>query len=226
MSILITFQYVGPTYTNCDPSGAQKAALASDQSWQKTLTSSYSSVFGLGSAMYKTLSGGLDTIIAKGANAMGYSPEELAAKNAQAINTAAASAKAVSASIGRAAAKSGATPGVESGIVQAERAGANTAIMSNLANKEADITEKGYEVGREEFNTAVKEKEGSLSSSFSPSTAMGSDINAANKITADQANENQAVSSSWMGMVGGLADAAVGGLTGGISGMFPKSGKS
>lgn len=214
--------YIGPTYTNCDPSGAQKDALAADKGWQQTLTNSYQSVFGLGTKMYQTLSDGLDSIISKGREAMGYSPEELALKNSEAINSAAASAKAVNREIGAKASMASATPGVESGVVQAERAGADTAIMKNLSNKEADITEKGFQVQREAFDKAVAEKEGSLSASFSPATSMDSGINAANATVDAQANENAAASSSWMGMVGGLADAAVGGLVPKIPGLGPK----
>lgn len=219
MSTLIEFKYCGPTYTNCDPSGAQKDALAADKGWQSTLTNSYKSVFGLGTQMYKTLSGGLDSIISKGREAMGYSPQELALKNSEAINSAAASAKSVNRAIGAKASMSSATPGVESGVVQAERAGADTAIMNNLSNKEADITESGFQVQRDAFDKAVAAKEGSLSASFSPSTSMDSGINSANAQVSDQANANAAASSSWMGMVGGLADAAVGGLMPKLPGM-------
>lgn len=210
MSTLIEFKYIGPTYTNCDPSKAQKDALSSDQSWQSTLTNSYKTVFGLGTSMYQKLSGGLDSIISKGREAMGYSPQELALKNSEAINSAAASAKSVNRAIGAKASMSSATPGVESGVVQAERAGADTSIMNNLSNKEADITEQGFQVQREGFDKAVAEKEGSLSASFSPSTSMDSGVTSANAAVSEQANANQSTSSSWMGMVGGLADAAVG----------------
>jgi hypothetical protein len=217
MSTLIEFKYVGPTYTNCDPSNAQKGALSSDQGWQSTLTNSYKSVFGLGTQMYQKLSAGLDSVISKGREAMGYSPQELALKNSEAINSAAASAKSVNRAIGAKAATSSATPGVESGVVQAERAGADTSIMNNLSNKEADITESGFQVQREGFDKAVAEKEGSLSASFSPSTSMDSGINSANAAVSEQANANEQQSSSWMGMVGGLADSAVGGLSQGLA---------
>jgi len=208
--------YMGPAYTNCDPSSAQKDALAADKGWQATLNNSYKTVFGLGTQMYKTLSGGLDSIISKGREAMGYSPQELALKNSQAINSAAASSKAVNRAIGAKASASSATPCVESGVVQAERSGADTAIMNNLSNKEADITESGFQVQRDAFDKAVAEKEKSLDKSFSPSTSMDSGINSADANVSEQANANAAASTSWMGMVGGLADSAVGGLTGGL----------
>lgn len=208
-----TFKYVGRTYKNCDPSGAQQAILQQLQSWSKMLTNSYSSVFGDGSQMFQQLSQSLNGIISKGPDTMGYSPEELAAKNSQAINSAAASAKDVNQAIGTNAAKGGAVPGVESGVVQSERAQADTSVLNNLSNKEADITEKGYDVGRQEFNTAVQEKENSLGASFNPSTSMAGAVTGADSATAAQANANAAESTSWMGLVGGMADAAVGGMS-------------
>jgi hypothetical protein len=86
----MNYIYAGKTYKNCDPSSAQKGALASDQSWQKTLSNSYATIFGAGSSMYKSLGTKLDGIIA---SPQGYSPEELAAKNSQVINNAAAMPK-------------------------------------------------------------------------------------------------------------------------------------
>jgi hypothetical protein len=204
----MTFNYIGKTYKNCDPSAAQKGALASDKGWQTVLTNAYESVLGKGTAMYQQLSGGLDSIIAKGREAMGYSPEELAAKNAQAINTAAATAKNVNRSIGLNASKGGAVPGVESGVVQAERASADTAVLNNMSNREAQITDEGYQVQREAFDKATAEKEASLGASFNPATSIQSGVTAANEAVSQQANANQQQQNSWMGLVGGVADKA------------------
>jgi hypothetical protein len=53
---------------------------------------------------------------------------------------------------------------------------------------------------------------------MNPVSASASEANNADAATGTQANALQASSSSWMGLVGGLADAAAGGLTGGIAG--------
>lgn len=213
----ITFNYTGKTYKNCDPSSAQQGALSDSQNWRKTIASSYEKVFGMGSQMYQTLSGGLDKIIAKGREAMGFSPEELAAKRSESINAAATAAKKVNAAIGGRAAMTGAVPGVESGVTQATRSAANTQILGQEADREANITEQGYATQREAFDKAVSAKEGSLSASFAPSTAVGGEVAAAGDAEAAQANANEAASTSWMGMVGGVADAAAGGLTAGLA---------
>jgi len=213
---MTTFNYTGKTYKNCDPTSAQKGALTSAQNWQKTITDSYGKVFGLGSQMYQSLSAGLDNIIAKGREAMGYSPEELAAKRAQSINTAAADAAKVNRQIGQHAAVTGAVPGVESGVTQATRAAADTAVLSAEANREAAITEGGYETQREAFDKAVQQKEASLGASFAPSSQVAGEVQGANQEVSQQAQANAAAQTSWMGLVGGLADTAVKGLSGPI----------
>ena len=206
----MNYIYKGRTYKNCDPTTAQKGALASDQSWQKTLTNSYSTIFGVGSSMYKSLSTKLDSIIN---TKQGKSPEELAAENSQALNTAAASAKNVNAAIGANAAKSGdSNPGVESGVVQAERATADTSIENNLSNQQAKITEDNYAVGRAERDKAISSEEALPSAAFGASEGAASEVGAADSQVSQQANANEQASTSWMGMVGGIASQAAGAL--------------
>jgi len=205
-----TFNYTGRIYKNCDPSKAQQQALTSDQNWQATLKNSYQTLFGAGTAMYNSISSGLDTIIQKGREAMGFSPEELAAKRSESLNAAAAASKDVQRQIGARAATSGAVPGVESGVIQAERAAADTDILGQEANREANITEQGYATQRQAFDTAVKEKAGTFESAYTPSTQTAGQETQAAEATQQQANTNEAASSSWMGMVGGLANQAVG----------------
>jgi hypothetical protein len=216
----MNFIYEGRTYKNCDPSNAQKGALASDQSWQKTLTNSYSTIFGAGSSLYKSLSTKLDSIIN---TKQGKSPEELAAENSQTLNSAAASAKQVNAAIGANAAKSGdSNPGVESGVVQAERASADTAIENNMSNQHAKITEDNYAVGRQERDAAIKSEEALPSAAFGASEGAASEVGAADAQVSQQANANEQASSSWMGLVGGLASSAATALIPKIPGLGPK----
>jgi len=209
---IITFKYIGATYKNCDPSAAQKAALSSDQAWQKTLGSSYATVFGAGSAMYKSISSQLDTTIAKGMEQMGFTPQELAAKRSEAINLGAGAAKAAERAIGEKAAVSGAPAGVESGVTQATRAASETAILGKEAQQQADITTAGYDVGRQQFQTAEADKAKLLGESFAPAAQVGGEVTAAEQATAAQANVNAQAQTSWMGLVGGVAAGAAKGL--------------
>ena len=211
----INFKYVGPTYKNCKPSAAQQQALATDTSWQKTLDSSYSTVFGAASSMYKGLKSVLDGVVS---STSAFSAPVLASMNAQTLNRAAASIAKINAAISRGAAKGSVTPGVESGIVQAEKAGAATQVMTNMGNEQAEITQKNAELAIQERDKAINAEE-NLGKVFEPANQIGGEVTKANQVTADQANINAQESRSWMGMVGGLADAAVGGLTGGIGGV-------
>jgi hypothetical protein len=211
----INFKYVSPTYKNCKPSAAQQQALSNDTNWESTMKGSYSTTFGDASAMYKSLKSGLDAIVS---STSAYSAPVLASMNAQTLNTAAANIAKLNASIGRNAAKGSVTPGVESGIVQAEKAGAATQVMGTMANEQADITQKNAQLGIEERDKAINAEE-NLGKVFEPSTQMAGDVTKAEQVTQEQANTNAQESRSWVGMVGGLADAAVGGLTGGIGGV-------
>ena len=210
-----TFIYKGKTYLNC-LSGDQKSALAADQAFGATLRSSYSTDFSEAQGIFHNLSGNLESIIANGPSQQGMTPTELATRNSQAISNAAASNKNIQAAIGEKADAGGATPGVESGVTESVRAGAMAQVENNLSNTEANITDENYKLGREQYNTAVKNLSDLPEKTMAPVTGAASVANTANSITDKQTNENAASSSSWMGLVGGLADSAVKGLTGGI----------
>ena len=214
---IITYKYISPVYKNCDPSAAQKGALSTAQTWGKTLSNSYNTVFQAGSSLFKSISGKLNSIIN---NPQGYSAKDLAMQNSQTLNTAAANAQKVNAAIGqRAGTQSGAVPGVESGVEQATRASADTGILNNMSNQQANITEKSDELAIQRQDAAIKEQMALPGEVFDPATAAAAPVTSANAATAAQANQNAATSDQWVGLVGGLADAAVGGLT---SGGIPK----
>ena len=215
---IITYKYISPVYKNCAPSAAQKGALSTDQTWGTTLSNSYNTVFQAGSSMFKSLSGKLNSIIN---NPQGYSAQDLAMQNSQTLNTAAANAQKVNAAIGqRAGTQSGAVPGVESGVEQATRASADTSILNNMSNQQAGITEKSDELAIQRQDAAIKEQMALPGAAFDPATAAAATVTSANAATAAQANQNAATSDQWVGLVGGLADSAVSGLTsGGMKGI-------
>lgn len=194
----------------CGTTGAQKSILTADQNLGQELRNAYATDFGESQQLFQELHSSLDSIVAAGPSQEGMSPTELAAENSQAINSAAAANKQVEQAIGENAAKSGAAPGVETGIEQAEKAGAATQVESNLANKEADITQQDYAIGRQNFDKAVGEEEGLAGATFNPATSAGGAAVGAEEAAGTQANANQQASDSWMGLVGGLAGSAAG----------------
>lgn len=198
-------------------STAQKSALAADQTFGSTLRSSYGTDFGESQGIFQNLNTNLEGIIAAGPSQTGMAPAEEAAQRSQALNAAAAANKNVQAVIGQKGAAGSSVPGVESGVITAERAQAATAVESNLANQQAAITQKNYDIGRQNYDTAVKEEMALPAATFDPTTQAANPANTANTEAGTQANANQAASSSWMGLVGGLASSAAGAASGAIS---------
>lgn len=210
---MMNLTYKGRIFLNC-VSGAQKSALAADQTFGQTLRSSYGTDFSEAQGIFNNLNGNLEGIIAQGPSQEGESAPELAAKNSQAINNAAASNKNIQAAIGEKADAGGATPGVESGVTEAIRSKAMSDVENNLSNTEANITKENYDIGRQNYDTAVKADMALPGATMDPVTSAAAGVNAADKTTDEQTNANAASGSSWMGLVGGLASSAVTGLTG------------
>ncbi len=202
-------RYIGKTYKNCAPSSAQQGALTAATNLQTTLSNSYKQTFGQDSAMYNSLKGKLDTIAS---NTHGLDPATLARLNSSTLARSAASEQAAQAAVNAKGATSSATPGVESGITQQTRG----QVVSNLET--AKNTELGNtaiqdaELGIQERDKAIGE-EANLGSVYNASTDIAkADVSALGEESA-QANANEAASTSWMGLVGGIAGQAAGGLS-------------
>ena len=220
------FIYIGRTFLNCGPSKGQQTALSADSTFRSTLNSSYNTDFADSQEVFNDLNNNIEQIVAKGESQEGMSPEEKAAENSQALNSAAAANKNVQQLIGQKAAMTGASPGVESGVTQAVRAASATSIENNLANKQTDIVEKDYDIGRQNYQNAVKEEEALPNATIDPTNGAANATTGAEKVAGDQADQNAAASSSWMGLVGGLADSAVKGFAGPASRAIFGSGKN
>lgn len=197
--------FKGPTWKNCGESDGQAAALASDQAFQRAVTSQYQTVAGTNTAILSDLTSGLEKTFNAGPSQQGMSPAELAVQNSQAINNAAAANKQVQQAIGEKAGVSGATPGVESGVVQAERATAATQVENNLSNQEAAITQKNYDIGRQNYNAAAEGLMKAPAALENPVTDAASAVNTSDKDTQDQANANEQANQQLTGMAMGLA---------------------
>ncbi len=204
--------YIGKTYKNCAPSSAQQAALSSATNIQNALQSGYKQTFGEDSAMYGSLKNKLDTIVS---NTHGLDAATLSRINAGTLARSAASENAAQAAVNSKGAATSAIPGVESGVTQAVRG----QVVSNLETAKntelGDTAIKDAELGISERDKAIGE-EANLGNVFNSSTDIAkADVSALGEESA-QANANAATSDQWIGLVGGLADAAVGGLTGGL----------
>lgn len=209
MADIKQFQFTGDIWKNCGASGGQEAALTNDLNFNKMMMGNYSTVFSQNQGFLKSLMANLQPIVNAGAGQQGFTPTELAAKNSQNINAAAASNQKVQQSIGESAAASNATPGVESGITQSERAAAATAIDQNMNNQAANITQQNYDVGRQNFWDATNLTATAPAALENPGTSAASQVNNSDANTSEQANANESANNSWQGLVTGLAgDAA------------------
>jgi len=187
-------RYIGPSWKNCGDTAGQTSALASDQAFQAQMKNTYSSEFGNNMTLMNNLTSNLGSIISGGPSQQGMSATELASENSQAINQAAAANKNVQQAIGENAAKGTATPGIESGITQAERAQASTNIENQLGNTEAGITQKNYDIGRQNYWSAVSGQENAPGAFENPLSQTANAVTGANEAVDQQANANAASS--------------------------------
>jgi len=208
----INLRYIADTWKNCGPTGAQKSALETDQNFSKILGSSYNEIFSENQDLMQNLTGNLAGIINAGPNQQGFSPQELAAQNSQAINAGAAANEKIQTAIGDSAAAHGsANPGVESGITQAEQSSAATAVDTNVSNTEANITNANYAQGRQNYWSAVGADESAPAAFEDPANQAAQAATGANSAANSQANSNAADSTGTelLGLTEGLAtDAA------------------
>ena len=206
-------RYIGTIYKNCDPSGAQQAALKGATDFASTMKAAYGQVFGAGSTIFNSLKAGWDKIIN---TTHGMTPDELAARRSEISTQAAANNIKVQQAIGRNAAMGSAVPGVESGVAQAEKAQAATDIATKESTAQEQLTGQDYDIGRQMRVTGMEAEAKLPGEAFSPAAEFATGTENAMKLESEQANANEAASSSWMGLVGGLADKAVGAAVPGI----------
>ena len=193
---------------------AQKSALSTDQGVGQMLSSSYATDFAETQNLFNNLNTNLSNIVSAGPEQFGFAGPEYAALNSQAINSAAAQNKQVQQAIGEKA--TSAVPGVQTGVTQALEANAATKTEQGLSNQQANITEKGYQQGNQNYEEAVKQQEELPQAALGVGNQAAGELVSAENVTGNQANQNAASSSSWMGLLGGLAG-KVSGKVGGVT---------
>lgn len=203
----LSLRYIGDVWKNCGPTAGQKSALETDQAFSKTLGSSYNEVFSENQDLMKGLTTGLSGIIQAGPSQQGFTPQQLAAENSQAINAGAASNQKIQQEIGLNGAKGSANPGVESGVEQAERSAAATSVDQNLNNTEANITQKNYDTGRQNYWSAVGAQEAAPGAFENPATSVANAATGSNSVSDTQANNNaqDSTGNELLGLGEGLA---------------------
>jgi len=192
-----------------------------------TMGQDFSQRFGEQSDIFKNINRQLAPIANLGPSNQGFSPQELAAMNTQAINTSGAAARnAQQAVAGTLAGQGGGgTSGLVSGIQEQIRGTIASSAANQLAGAENEITQRNYETGRENFWRATSGEQ-SLANAENP-TPYGqmaeSTLNEAQKSAAQIDAEKQARANSWGGLAKGIIGAGLNVATGGMSGLATRA---
>lgn len=214
------FEYTGIVEQCCGATGAQNQIQSSQIALMNTASQQATAIFGKDSSVFNDLVSTLSPTVQQGPNQQGYGPQELSNLNSQAItNNGIAAKNARQASGEQQSAAGGGNTVLPSGTSAAADANINTAIAANTANNLSSITEQGYQVGRQNYDTALSGLEnapnvfGGATSALS--TASGVGANASQTASSIAAQNN-----SWVqgltGALGGVLGSAVGG--GGVLG--------
>lgn len=209
-----SFDYCGSVDLMCGPSAEERGVAAQQSSMFNTLAGNYATVFGDQQAILSELNQSLSPIIAAGPNQQGMNAAQLAALNTQAINSNAAAARnAIQAAQSRAGAgsPSGLPTGIDTQISQA----INAAETANLANAQLGITNENYNLGRQQYNTALGQTE-NLAQLENPVPYAGQATSAGSQAFQSQDKISQEQNQRESELAGGIAglgmDAATFGL--------------
>lgn len=214
----MTYVSKGPIYKNCSPSAGQTSALAADSDFRKTLTSSYNTDFNDAQGIFNELNGRLQGIVDAGPQQQGYSPQTLSTMNAQAANNARASAANTKFVASTKPTLSGSSAAIQKGAQTQINKTADTAAGRTAENQEAEITQQSAQIGRQNYDTAVKEEGALPGATMDPINKAGEAVTGAESVAGKQAGENAQTSSSWMGLAAGIAASAVKGAEAGAGG--------
>lgn len=229
------FEYIGDTALCCGATPAQDVAQAGQASVFAQLTNQAQQVFGASSQVFQQLQKTFAPTVAAGPSQQGFSPAENANLQSQAITQSGQAYRNAKAAVGNAGASEGGgnNPALQTGVNAGTDAKLASSASENTANELSNITEKNYETGRANYDTAVSGLESSPNV-FNPATSAGGAATGAGEASATTANQIASQNNSWVqavtGALGGVASAATGGviknLGGGGSGSGGSSGGS
>ena len=196
-----------------------------------TMNRDFSQRFGEQSDVFKNLTNQLTPIANLGPNQQGFSPQELSAMNAQAINTAGAASRNAQQSVAGTLAGQevgpygGNSSGLVSGIQQQIQGTVASQSANQLASAQNEITQRNYEAGRENFWRSTAGEQ-SLANAENPEpygTMAQSSLGQARASAADIDRQKQARSDAWGGLAKGLIGAGLNFATGGASVLASKT---
>lgn len=188
----------------------------------------YSDVFLNAQNIMASLKAAWQPVVNRGINQYGFSlPEDSALRSSATTNIGNQYKNAAAASGERMAAVGGGNVALPSGVENAAKRNLAVEAAQADANAQLGITEKGFDVGRENFLNASKIMASAPGELFNPATAASEAATGAGTAaskTQSEISEEEAAASPWSvvgGILGGAASSFVGGLS---SSMFrPKA---
>jgi hypothetical protein len=204
----------------CGPSSSEKSLAASSANFASMLQGHYATLFGEQQDVLNAIKRSLSPTLAAGPSQQGFSAEERAAINTQAINAAGAANRAAqqAARTYGAGQGGGGTSGLTSGVTKQIEAAVGGQVASQLAATQSQITQADYAAGRENYWRAQGGMQ-ALAAGYSPTAAQSGAISEgsqafgeASQITQEQNQKEQAIA-------GGITSLAMGALTFGAGGL-------
>jgi hypothetical protein len=212
-----SYEYVGPVAHACGATNAQnEQEQATTQAYQ-TAVNQAQQVFGASSTAFNDLVKSYQPIVAAGPSQLGFSQQELAADNSQAITQTGIEAKNEKAALGNSEATQVGTGGQGPVGPGGATVGANASLVENAGNQTASelsqIQQADFATGRQNYQAAVQGLAGATSV-FNPATsATSAATGAGESATTATQNVASAQQSGWQlaaGALGGIAGAALG----------------
>lgn len=198
----------------CGASQQQENLATSQSNFYNQLTSQYQTEFSQNQAILSNLTKTLTPIINAGPSQQGYSPEEIAALNAQATEGTAAGYRSTATAMNeQEAALGGGNSPITSAAQEQLQSTAMTNAENQLTNAKTGILQSGFQQGATNFANATGQLVGAVGGTENPlSGAAGATTGAGSSAMTGATDVNNA-NNQWEGLLGGLASSA---LSGGI----------
>lgn len=210
----------------CGPTSDEKALQGQSESFANQLQSNYGTLFGQQQGILSSLNKSLSPILSAGPSQEGFSGQEKAALNTQAINSAGAanrSAQQAAANFG-AGQGGGATSGIQSGITKQIQGSIASQSANALAGQQNNIVQQDYAQGNKNYWAAQGAMQ-QLGQQYSPNSAQsgaisegGQAFGEASTIASQEAQEDQAIAGGITGLATSVLLPGIGGGLAGVAG--------
>lgn len=201
------YEYFGPVGL-CKHSKQQLKLAGEQDQMYENLLGAYKTRFAGQSAVLDSLNKAASNIVAQGPSQYGYSAKQDAALRTQASEGTASEYKSARQATGEnLAAVGGGSTFLPSGTKAAIMSRVNTAAAAQESGQQLDITNRGYDIGRDQYNRAVGTL-GGVAAAYDPlgfsSSAQSAGTKALDTETQFQ-NDRNAAKAQWMGAIAGAA---------------------